>query len=68
MSGKSTVAKGLSEVLDQHWIDADPLWVLAFGKPNPNPVTPEEIERDGLEVRHTYTLLISAAAKNLEMK
>lgn len=67
MSGKTTVARGLAEKLNRHWIDADDIWVLCFGKPNPNPVTEEEKAKDREEVRRTYQLLIAAAAKNLEM-
>jgi predicted kinase len=67
LSGKTTVARGLSNKLNRHWIDADDLWVLCFGKPNPNPVTDEEKAKDAQEVRRTYQLLVAAAAKNLEM-
>lgn len=67
MSGKTTVARGLAEKLNRHWIDADDIWVLCFGKPNPNPVTDEEKVKDGQEVCRTYQLLIAAAEKNLEM-
>ncbi len=67
MSGKTTIARGLEAALGIHWLDADPIWVLHFGKPNPNPVTDEELKKDGMEVRRTYQLLIMSAGLTLEM-
>ena len=67
MSGKTTVARGLKHALGDHWIDADDVWVLFFGQPNPNPVTEEERAKDGQEVRRTYQLLIAGAGLHLEL-
>ena len=69
ISGKGTVAKGVSDALKIHWIDIDEVRTLNFGPPNPNPNASEDTKKkDNEEMKGSYYLLYSAIEQVFEME
>lgn len=69
LSGKSTIAKMVSEKLGIHWVDIDDVRRFCVGIPYPRPDdSPELMKKDEREMRAAYQILLYAADINLKME
>lgn len=66
VSGKDTIASLIQSQLGIHWVDIDKVRHLCIGLPYPHPDESEELmEKDGLEMRRAYQLLLYNADLHL---
>lgn len=68
LSGKTEIARLISQTLEIHWIDIDDIRLLNFGKPNPYPNASNYLmEIDKAEMGGAYELLNTSAKLNLQI-